>query len=142
MTALHFRAANRDFGQAFGNDGRAGLFLLKQRGAQRQEFRPLAPMANDEMPKSRKRPTKKAKGPHVPFMETPRRLGADVDEETLARALRESATPEKAAVLDHIAESAKHIIASNKSVAEGQEHIASSEAVLQRSRKSLTRKDE
>jgi hypothetical protein len=40
------------------------------------------------MPKSRKRPKKKAKDQHAQFVETARRLGADMDEETFKKAIR------------------------------------------------------
>jgi hypothetical protein len=43
------------------------------------------------MPKSRKRPKKKAKDQHAQFVETARRLGADMDEETFRRTLSEIA---------------------------------------------------
>jgi len=39
------------------------------------------------MPKSRKRPKKKAKDQHAQFVETARRLGADMDEETFKRVI-------------------------------------------------------
>jgi len=46
------------------------------------------------MPKSRKRQKKKAKpDQHAQFVETARRLGADMDEETFKRAIREIAKP-------------------------------------------------
>ncbi len=50
------------------------------------------------MPKSRKRPKKKAKDQHAQFVETARRLGADMDEETFKRAIGSIAKekPEKA----------------------------------------------
>jgi hypothetical protein len=40
------------------------------------------------MPKSRKRPKKKAKDQHAQFVETARRLGADMDEQTFKRAIQ------------------------------------------------------
>jgi hypothetical protein len=39
------------------------------------------------MPKSRKRPKKKAKDQHAQFVETARRLGADMDEEMFKRVI-------------------------------------------------------
>lgn len=45
------------------------------------------------MPKSRKRPKKKAKDQHAQFVETARRLGADMDEETFKRAIQGIAKP-------------------------------------------------
>lgn len=43
------------------------------------------------MSKSRKRPKKKAKDQHAQFVETARRLGANMDEETFKRAIGEIA---------------------------------------------------
>jgi hypothetical protein len=43
------------------------------------------------MTKSRKRPKKKAKDQHAEFVETARRLGADMDEETFKRAIGKEA---------------------------------------------------
>ncbi len=47
------------------------------------------------MPKSRKRPKKKAKpeDQHAQFVEAARRLGADMDEETFQRAIQGIAKP-------------------------------------------------
>lgn len=47
------------------------------------------------MPKSRKRPKKKAKpeDQHAQFAETARRLGADMDEETFKRAIGKIVKP-------------------------------------------------